>query len=118
MTTQAEPVEDDVLFLACTRPTIVPIPFVNVPIEMLVANFVATILIFVIIGRGNPAYLLVFGMFHLPMRAACSTDHNFVRIAFLYLTTRLPTMGLWLNVSSFAAARHRPYESPDEVRGG
>jgi type IV secretory pathway VirB3-like protein len=116
--TEAEPVEDDLLFLACTRPTVVPIPFVNVPVEMLVANLVASILIFVILGRGNPAYLLAFVLFHFPMRAACAHDHNFVRIAFLYVTTRLPTMGRWLNVSEFAASRVRPYETPNEVRGG
>lgn len=86
-----EPVMEDVLFLACTRPAMVA----GVPMEAMGVNLIVSACAF--LAAHNLFYLLVAPALHLVFRAVCRTDANAFRILFLYIQTkgRARTGAIW-----------------------
>jgi type IV secretory pathway VirB3-like protein len=82
--------DKDVLYLACTRPTMK----MGVPLEGLFANFLICYLAFIWIGHANllsisgVASLLCLPVVHCAMRIMTTIDHNLFRVARLAIETR------------------------------
>lgn len=110
-----DPVPDDVLFVACTRPPVVAIPFINVPYAAFYANMLGSFMLGIWFG---PAWWLACIPLHLWMRHKCSEDHNFVRITALWVQTRFGDLGERFGVTSFLPKPLQPYKSASEVNGG
>ena len=77
-----EPLVEDVLFLACTRPAMVA----GVPMEAMGVNLIVSASAF--LAAHSLAYLLVAPALHMVFRGVCRTDHNAFRILFLYVQTK------------------------------
>ena len=71
-----EPLREETLFLACTRPSMIA----GVTIEAMVINVIATSIVFLAVG--SIFYALIGGVFHLAFRAICKIDHNQFRVFF------------------------------------
>lgn len=86
-----EPLVEDVLFLACTRPAMVA----GVPMEAMGVNLIVSACAF--LAAHSLLYLLIAPALHLVFRAVCRTDHNAFRVLFLYVQTkgRARTASLW-----------------------
>lgn len=91
MSTREEPLAEDVLFLACTRPAMV----MGVPMEAMGVNVIVSATAF--LAAHSLAYLLVAPALHLVFRAICRTDHNAFRVLFLFVQTkgRARTTATW-----------------------
>lgn len=74
--------EEDTLFLACTRPAMIA----GVTMEAMGANVMMTTILYVI--AGSIAYALVGVVFHLIFRALVKHDHNMFRILLAWIETR------------------------------
>lgn len=74
--------EEDALFLACTRPAMIA----GVTMEALGMNIMTTTILF--ITAGSIAYALVGVVFHLVFRALVKHDHNMFRILLAWVETR------------------------------
>ena len=96
-----EPLAEDVLFLACTRPAMVA----GVPMEAMGVNLIVSACAF--LAAHSLLYLLIAPALHLVFRAVCRTDHNAFRVLFLYVQTkgRARTAGLWGGSSCSALPR-------------
>lgn len=91
MTGAGEPLSEDVLFLACTRPAMV----LGAPMEAVGANIILTAVGFL---AGHSLFcLLIAPALQLVFRAICKTDHNAFRVLWLYVETkgRARNAALW-----------------------
>jgi type IV secretion system protein VirB3 len=77
-----EPLSEDVLFLACTRPTLV----LGAPMEAVGVNLIVSCTAF--LAGGSLLYLLVAPVLHLVARAVCRSDPNAFRVLWLAVETR------------------------------
>ena len=91
MSAAEEPLVEDVLFLACTRPAMV----LGVPMEAVGLNVIVSASAF--LAAHSLLYLLVAPALHLVFRGICRTDHNAFRLLFLYVQTkgRCRTSSAW-----------------------
>ncbi|WP_331375372.1 type IV secretion system protein VirB3 [Sinorhizobium chiapasense] len=74
--------EEDTLFLACTRPAMIA----GVTMEAMGFNIMATTILY--ITAGSVAYALTGVVFHFLFRALVKHDHNMFRILVGWLETR------------------------------
>ncbi|EJZ17211.1 type IV secretion system protein VirB3 (plasmid) [Rhizobium sp. Pop5] len=74
--------EDDTLFLACTRPAMIA----GVTMEAMGVNIMLTTILY--ITAGSIAYALVGIVFHVLFRALVKHDHNMFRILIAWVETR------------------------------
>lgn len=81
MTTAASP-EEDILFLACTRPAMIA----GVTMEAMGLNIMLTTILY--ITAGSVAYALVGVGVHFLFRALVTHDHNMFRILLSWIQTR------------------------------
>ncbi|MET0336406.1 MAG: type IV secretion system protein VirB3 [Caulobacter sp.] len=77
-----DPVGEDILFLACTRPALI----LGVPMEAMGLNLIVSSVAF--LAGGSLLYLLTAPAVHLVLSAVCRHDHNALRILWLALETR------------------------------
>lgn len=105
----AERLDEDMLFLACTRPALV----LGVPMEAMGLNLIASCIAF--LASGSLLYLLIAPVLHVVFKAICKADPNAFRVLYLWLETRgrARNGGLWggssaspLPLSRAAAWRH------------
>ncbi|MEZ2127898.1 MULTISPECIES: type IV secretion system protein VirB3 [unclassified Sinorhizobium] len=75
-------IEEDTLFLACTRPAMVA----GVTMEAMGMNIMLTTILY--IAAGSIAYALVGLVIHFVFRALVKHDHNMFRILMAWLETR------------------------------
>lgn len=80
--TSASVLEEDLLFLACTRPAMVT----GVTMEAMGMNVMLTTILY--IAAGSIAYALVGVVFHFVFRALVKYDHNMFRILLAWIETR------------------------------
>lgn len=74
--------EEDTLFIACTRPAMIA----GVTMEAMGMNIMLTTILYII--AGSIAYALIGVVFHLVFRALVKHDHNMFRILFAWVETR------------------------------
>ena len=111
--TAQEPLIEDVLFLACTRPAMIA----GVPIEAM--GFIIIVSATVFLAADSPLYLLIAPVLHLVCAAICRHDHNAFRILGLFVQTkgRAGDSSLW-GGSSFTPLPLRRRFAPSEVLRG
>jgi type IV secretion system protein VirB3 len=78
----ASTLEEDTLFLACTRPAMIA----GVTMEAMGINIMLTTILYII--AGSIAYALIGVVFHLVFRALVKHDHNMFRILLAWIETR------------------------------
>ncbi|MBZ9764780.1 type IV secretion system protein VirB3 [Mesorhizobium sp. CA8] len=74
--------EEDTLFIACTRPAMIA----GVTMEAMGVNIMLTTILYIL--AGSIAYALVGVAFHLLFRAVVKHDHNMFRILLAWVETR------------------------------
>ncbi|OCP18445.1 MULTISPECIES: type IV secretion system protein VirB3 [unclassified Ensifer] len=74
--------EDDTLFIACTRPAMIA----GVTMEAMGMNIMLTTILYIV--AGSIAYLAVGVVFHFIFRALVKHDHNMFRILLAWVETR------------------------------
>ncbi|WP_416799140.1 type IV secretion system protein VirB3 [Ciceribacter azotifigens] len=74
--------EEDTLFIACTRPAMIA----GVTMEAMGLNIMLTTILYII--AGSIAYLAVGLVFHLVFRALVKHDQNMFRILLVWVETR------------------------------
>ncbi|MBB4193016.1 type IV secretion system protein VirB3 [Rhizobium aethiopicum] len=74
--------DDDTLFLACTRPAMIA----GVTVEAMGVNIMLTTILY--ITAGSIAYALTGVVFHFLFRALVRHDHNEFRILLAWIETR------------------------------
>lgn len=74
--------EEDTLFLACTRPAMIA----GVTMEAMGMNIMLTTILY--ITAGSIAYVAVGVVFHFVFRALVKHDHNMFRILLVWVQTR------------------------------
>lgn len=79
----------DMLPLACTRPAMKW----GVPMQGYFGNVFFTALFAFIVGQGNPAFYLLFFVFHIPMVALANRNPNFFHEIAMWAETRGRTIG-------------------------
>lgn len=77
-----ERLEEEILFLACTRPALV----LGVPMEAMGINLIVSCVAF--LGGGSLLYLLIAPVLHLVFQAICKADPNAFRVLYLWVETR------------------------------
>ena len=77
-----ERIEEDPLFLACTRPALV----LGVPMEAMGLNLIVSCVAF--LAAGSMLWLLIAPVVHLAFRAVCRNDPNAFRILYLWVETK------------------------------
>ncbi|MEW5687702.1 MAG: type IV secretion system protein VirB3 [Pseudomonadota bacterium] len=87
----SERLQEDVLFLACTRPAMI----FGVPMEAMGVNVMVSTVAF--LGGGSFLYLLIAPVLHVVFRAICKADPNAFRVIYLFVETkgRARNGGLW-----------------------
>lgn len=80
--TTAQRLEEDTLFLACTRPAMIA----GVTMEAMGLNIMLTTILY--ITAGSIIYALIGGVLHLVFRALVKHDHNMFRILLSSVETR------------------------------
>jgi type IV secretion system protein VirB3 len=78
----APDIEEDTLFLACTRPAMIA----GVTMEAMGLNIMLTTILY--ITAGSIAYALVGVVFHFLFRTLVKHDHNMFRILVSWMETR------------------------------
>ncbi|MEO9340978.1 type IV secretion system protein VirB3 [Mesorhizobium sp. SB112] len=76
------PLEEDTLFLACTRPAMIG----GVTMEAMGINMIFTTILFIV--AGSVAYALVGLVFHVIFKAIVKHDHNMFRVLLGWIETR------------------------------
>lgn len=86
-----ERLQEDVLFLACTRPALI----LGVPMEAMGVNLIVSCVAF--LGGGSLLYLLIAPVLHVVFQAICRADPNAFRVLYLFVETkgRARNGGLW-----------------------
>ncbi len=74
--------EEDTLFIACTRPAMIA----GVTMEAMGMNVMLTTILYIV--AGSVAYALVGVVFHLVFRALVKHDHSMFRILLAWVETR------------------------------
>ncbi|MEP9356848.1 type IV secretion system protein VirB3 [Xanthobacter sp. KR7-65] len=74
--------EEDTLFLACTRPAMVA----GVTMEAMGINVILTTILYIL--AGSIAYALVGIVFHLVFKTLVKHDHNMFRVLMAWIETR------------------------------
>lgn len=74
--------EEDTLFLACTRPAMIG----GVTMEAMGINMIFTTILFIV--AGSVAYALVGLVFHVIFKAIVKHDHNMFRVLLGWIETR------------------------------
>ncbi|MEP9356823.1 type IV secretion system protein VirB3 [Xanthobacter sp. KR7-65] len=74
--------EEDTLFLACTRPAMVG----GVTMEAMGINVILTTILYIL--AGSIAYALVGIVFHLVFKTLVKHDHNMFRVLVAWVETR------------------------------
>lgn len=74
--------EEDTLFLACTRPAMIA----GVTMEAMGANMIFTCILFLV--AGSILYTLAGVAIHLVFRTLTKYDHNMFRVLFAWLETK------------------------------
>jgi len=82
MVTPRPVLEEDTLFLACTRPAM----FAGVTMEAMGINVIATTIFY--LAAGSVAYALIGVVFHFIFRTLVKHDHNMFRIVVAWVETR------------------------------
>lgn len=108
-----EPLREDPLFLACTRPAMV----LGVPMEAFGLNVIVTGIVFLV--GGNLFFLLIAPVVHLVFQAICKTDHNAFRVLLSFVETkgRARNGGLWGGSSCTPLPLVRRYDVRELRRG-
>jgi type IV secretion system protein VirB3 len=75
-------IEEDTLFIACTRPAMIA----GVTIEAMGFNIMLTTILYIV--AGSISYAFVGIVFHLIFRALVKHDHNMFRILLAWIETR------------------------------
>ena len=83
----------DTLFLACTRPAMKW----GVPMQGAYANLFGTCLFAMAVGRGNPAFYLLFPLMHFPMAVLSDRNPLFFHEQTMWLRTRGTIIGAVLH---------------------
>ncbi|WP_372784665.1 type IV secretion system protein VirB3 [Phenylobacterium sp.] len=99
-----ERLEEEPLFLACTRPAMV----LGVPMEAMGLNVVVSCVAF--LAAGSMLWLLLAPALHLAFRAICRSDANAFRVLYLWLETkgRSRNGGVWGGSSLSPLPLRRP----------
>ncbi|KAB2654873.1 type IV secretion system protein VirB3 [Brucella tritici] len=79
---QTVELEEETLFLACTRPAMIA----GVTMEAMGFNMIATTTLFIV--AGSVVYALVGVAFHLIFKAIIKHDHNMFRVLMAWIETR------------------------------
>ncbi len=113
MTSTAERLTEDTLFLACTRPALV----LGVPMEAMGVNLMLSATAF--LAGGSLAWLLIAPALHLVFRGICKSDPNAFRVLWLALETRgrARNGGLWGGSSTTPLPLRRRYVAEELRRG-
>jgi type IV secretion system protein VirB3 len=74
--------EEDTLFIACTRPAMIA----GVTMEAMGVNIMLTTILYIV--AGSIAYLAVGVVFHFIFRSLVKHDHNMFRILLVWVETR------------------------------
>lgn len=82
LVSRAAAVEEDTLFLACTRPIMVS----GVTMEAMAINVMLTTTLFIV--AGSIVYALVGVVFHLAFKALVKHDYNMFRVLLACVETR------------------------------
>lgn len=82
MATERPTIEEDTLFIACTRPAMIA----GVTMEAMGMNVMLTTILYLV--AGSIAYALVGIVFHFVFRALIKHDHNMFRILLAWMETR------------------------------
>lgn len=108
---ERQSLNEDLLFLACTRPAM----WHGVPLEALAINGMATGVLFVMMS--NPFYLLIGAVIHYTTRALISHDYNLFTTLWLWTETkgRARNQERW-GGSSVSPLPLGPARHPREVR--
>lgn len=109
MTIVRPSLEEDTLFIACTRPAMVA----GVTMEAMGVNIMLTTTLYIV--AGSIAYALVGVVFHLLSRALVRHDHNMFRILLAWVETRgrSRTSGYWGGSSISPLRLSRFYDERD-----
>jgi type IV secretion system protein VirB3 len=101
--------EEDTLFLACTRPAMIA----GVTMEAMGMNIMLTTILYIM--AGSVAYALVGVVFHLVFRALVKHDHNMFRILLAWMETRgrSRNSSYWGGASLSPARVARRYDEGD-----
>jgi type IV secretion system protein VirB3 len=104
-----ERLDEEPLFLACTRPAMV----LGVPMEAMGLNLIASCVAF--LAAGSMAWLLIAPALHLVFRAICRSDANAFRVLYLWVETkgRSRTGGHWGGSSPSPLPLRRPRSRPE-----
>lgn len=93
-----EPLDEDELFLACTRPAL----FAGVPMEAVGINIILTTIIFIVMGNVLYAFIGIF--IHLVSKEIVRHDYN----AFSLLLSYVNTKGRALNARTWGGTSCTP----------
>ena len=101
--------EEDTLFIACTRPAM----FAGVTMEAMGMNVIATTICY--LAAGSVAYALVGVVFHCIFRALVRHDYNMFRIAVAWVETRgrSRNTSLWGGSSITPLSLYRRFDERD-----
>lgn len=101
--------EEDTLFLACTRPAMIG----GVTMEAMGINMIFTTILFIV--AGSVAYALVGLVFHVIFKAIVKHDHNMFRVLLGWIETRGRTRnsGFWGGSSLTPMKLVRRYDQRD-----
>ncbi|MFE0234138.1 type IV secretion system protein VirB3 [Brucella anthropi] len=101
--------EEDTLFIACTRPAM----FAGVTMEAMGMNVIATTILY--LAAGSVAYALVGVVFHCIFRALVRHDYNMFRIAVAWVETRgrSRNTSLWGGSSITPLSLYRRFDERD-----
>lgn len=101
--------EEDTLFLACTRPAMIG----GVTMEAMGINMIFTTILFIV--AGSVAYALVGLVFHVIFKAIVKHDHNMFRVMLGWIETRGRTRncGFWGGSSLTPMKLVRRYDERD-----
>ncbi len=108
-----ERLDEDTLFLACTRPAL----FLGVPMEAVGLNLMVSATAF--LGGGSMGYLLAAPALHLVFRAICKADPNAFRVLYLFVETkgRGRNGRLWGGSSTSPLPLRRRFHPAEQSRG-
>lgn len=108
-----EPLTEDILFLACTRPAMV----LGAPMEAVGLNLIVTATIF--LAAHSPLYLLAAIPIHLVCQAICKHDANAFSVLWQFIETkgRARTRRLWGGSSATPLPLRRTYSAREVARG-
>ena len=104
-----EELNDDILFLACTRPAMIA----GVPMEAFGFNIIITGVAF--LGGNNLLYLLVAPVLHVVFRLIVKNDYNQFRVLLVWFNTKLRcrNRGVWGGSSGSPIRQARRFAAKD-----